>query len=398
MPWKECSTMDQKRFFITEWQTGVFTVTELAVRFGISTKTAHKYINKFKKDSWKGLQEGSRRPHSSPNKTPAHIEDILVKIGEKYPLFGPRKVRNRAIELHPDIDFPAITTVADILVRNGRPTQKRAPARRRIESINRYAEALFPNHIWTTDYKGDFLLTNSKRCYPITLCDMCSRYILGIQAHKSTNLKDAKRFFIWAFQEYGMPLFMLSDNGSPFAAAMAPARLSRLSVWWIKLGIQPIFIDPASPQQNAAHERMHRELKKWTALPPGKNFKQQQDKFDEFRVIYNDIRSHEYLNDDTPWQHYYTSDRKYTGDFVDFTYPDNVIPKRVSRNGAIRWPGDRWLGISTSLIEETIGLEPIDLNTWCVWFHNTRLGYFNEDKLRLVDYLGRSVRNKHFKA
>ncbi len=383
--------MDQKRFFIREYESDQFKVTELAERFGISRKTAHKCIKRYLEGGLDGLNERSSRPLNSPTKTPANIEKQILELRKQKPRYGARKLIKILSRDNPDTIYPPVSTVNSILKRNG--LTKTIRRRRRIKAVNIFSVATHPNDIWTTDYKGEFTMKNGKRCYPLTLCDMYSRYIVSIKGLYSTDLIDAKAFYKQAFKDYGLPHNMLCDNGTPFAAAQSLARLTRLSVWWIKLGITPVFIDPGCPAQNGKHERMHRELKAETAKPPAYDMRAQQRKFNRFKNEYNQYRPHEALNDDTPSQHYQISPREFPNRIKPYEYPLEFNVRRVSRNGAIRWPGDRWLCISTSLIQENIGLEEINDGFWCVWFCNIRLGYFDEKKLRIEDDLGRYKRN-----
>ena len=194
-----------------------------------------------------------------------------------------------------------------------------------------------------------------------------------------------------------MPKYILTDNGVPFVGATAVARLSKLAAWWISLGITPLHMDPGCPQQNGKHERLHKDLKADTAVFPKATMAAQQRKFNAFVKEYNTYRPHEALDDDTPAQHFKKSKRKYTSKIIPYNYPEHCVVRRVSRNGAIRWPGDRWLTISTTIMEKYVGLERIDLNKWCAWFHNIKLGYFHERNLRIEDYKGRITRSHRAK-
>jgi len=391
MPWKETTKMDEKLFFIKEYATHKYSITELTERFNISRKTAYKYIKRFKDKGLVGLQDRSSRPHHFPAKTPVEIEEQILLLRKKRPRYGARKLKAILERENKGITYPPVSTINSILNRNGYTNIVKR--RRRIKPKNIYSVSSHPNDIWTTDYKGDFKMLNGKRCYPLTLCDMFSRYIIGIQGMYTTNLKDAKAFYIRMFQKYGLPNYMLSDNGIPFAAAQALARLTRLSAWWIRLGITPIFIDPASPAQNGKHERMHRELKADTTKPPATNLQGQQRKFNHFIDEYNTYRPHEALKDDVPAQHYTKSLREYPNKIEPYEYPNTFQTYRVSKNGAVRWPGNKWLYVSTSISEYEVGLEEIDDGLYCVWYCNVRLGYFNERKLRIEDYRGRLKRN-----
>ena len=277
MPWKERTKMDEKLFFIRDYETDQFTVTELVEEYEISRKTAYKYINRFKEEGLDGLQIRSTRPLTSPHKIPNEIEKQILAIRKKKRRYGARKLKAVLERENKGTAYPPISTINGILSRHNLTNAPKR--RRRIKPLKIYHKASHPNDIWTTDYKGDFRMLDRVKCYPLTITDMYSRYIIGLKGMVSTNYKDAKSYYILMFREYGLPHQILSDNGAPFAAPQALARLTRLSAWWIRLGIKPVYIDPASPWQNGKHERMHRELKADTTKPPAKNMHGQQIKF-----------------------------------------------------------------------------------------------------------------------
>ena len=390
MPWKERTRMDEKLFFIRDYEAGCFTVTYLAKEYNISRKTAYKYIKRFKEEGLDGLQNKSSRPHRSPNKVSKEIEREILKQKKKDRFFGARKIKNK-LEEKVGSDCPAKSTIHNVLKRHGHTNAPKR--RRRLRPLNVIHEANEPNDIWTSDYKGDFLTLDRKRCYPLTVVDMYSRFIIGIKCMPSTNYLDAKSYYIALFREYGLPRQMLCDNGSPFAAPQALARLTRLSAWWIRLGILPVYIDPGSPWQNGKHERMHRELKMETTKPPAKNISGQQIKSTNFRKKYNTYRPHEAWDDDKPVNHYSRSLREYPERIEPYVYPDHFILKNVTKNGAFRWPGDKWVYVSTSIPNQYVGLEELDDGFYCVWYCNVKLGYLDESKLRIEDDLGRLKRN-----
>jgi len=244
-----------------------------------------------------------------------------------------------------------------------------------------------PNDIWTADYKGHFKMGNRQYCYPLTVCDMHSRYLLGCEGHEAISLERTKRYFTKLFNEYGLPQRIRTDNGVPFASS-AIARLSTLSVWWIKLGIYPEQIEPGKPQQNGKHERMHRTLKKEATIPPEKDLRTQQKRFDAFRKEYNTERPHEALEMRTPESVYTASPRTMPKKIEAFDYPSYFEVRRVSRNSGIRWR-NKYVPVSSTLAEEYIGFEEVEDGIYNVYFNELLIGRFIEEDLRIRDVIKR---------
>jgi hypothetical protein len=248
-----------------------------------------------------------------------------------------------------------------------------------------------PNSVWSADFKGQFKTRDGIYCYPLTVQDGFSRYLLGCQGLLGTRFVDTKRVFSRLFHEYGLPMRIRTDNGVPFAS-MALGRLSQLSVWWIKLGILPDLIEPASPQQNGRHERMHKTLKEDTTIPPAGNRSAQQRRFNEFRIYYNQVRSHESLDDKTPASVYEASPRPMPSRLSSPEYPAHFEVRKVSTNGGIRWHS-AWVNVSHLLGGEYIGLEEIAAGVWAVHFGPVSLGWLHIDKGAILDHDGSSSRN-----
>ena len=249
-----------------------------------------------------------------------------------------------------------------------------------------------PNEIWTADFKGEFRTLDGIYCYPLTIADGFSRYLMGCQALPSTAHEGAKPVFRRLFQEFGLPRIIRTDNGVPFATN-AIARLSRLSVWWVRLGIYPELIEPGRPQQNGRHERMHRTLKAETTRPPAGTQRGQQRRFNRFRNEFNDLRPHEALDQRTPSSLYKSSPRPFPKRLPLVVYPDHFEVRLVSRNGGIRWSSN-WVNVSHVLGEQYVGLEEVDNETWTVYFGPIELGRLNERDLKITDALGRKARKK----
>jgi hypothetical protein len=249
-----------------------------------------------------------------------------------------------------------------------------------------------PNAVWTTDFKGEFKTLDGYYCYPLTVVDGFSRFLLGCQGLYSTSYEASKPVFVRLFKEFGLPNIIRSDNGVPFATT-AIARLSKLSVWWIRLGIFPELIEPAHPQQNGRHERMHRTLKEETTHPPAANQRAQQRKFNDFRYEYNHLRPHEAIGLKPPASLYVPSNRPYPKKLPPIEYPDHFEVRYVSGNGGIRWRS-RWVNVSKTLFKQYVGLEEIDNGLWSVYFGPIELGRLDEKDFRIEDILGRKSRRK----
>jgi len=377
--------------FIEDWKLSVFDFAELCRRFGVSRKTGYKWLRRHRELGGKGLEDRSRRPHRSPHRTDAGTMERIHQWKRHHATWGAKKLLKTLRRKDPWRRWPAISTVSAYLKRNGLVVAKRrrdfpghAPKPQTPMSA--------PNEIWTADYKGEFKTRDGIYCYPLTVVDGFSRYLLGCQGHASTATGPAKEVFLRLFREYGLPRIIRSDNGVPFATT-ALGRLSRLSVWWIKLGITPELNEPAHPEQNGRHERMHRTLKAETTRPPRANRCTQQRAFNEFRQEYNFERPHEGIDMETPASLYVRSSRAMPDRPSALEYPGHFEHRLVSENGGIRWNGE-WIGVTHVLAGELVGLEPIDDALWEVYFGPVKLGRLDERTMKLHDLLGRTRRRK----
>ena len=308
MPWSQTSPMDQKTQFIADYLRKVLSVTELCDLYGISRKTGHKLIDRYVREGPAGLEDRSRKPRHSPNHTPEHIEQALLETRRRHPSWGAKKLLTLVHKAHPRWELPNRSTVCEILSRNGMVPKK--PRRRRIGHPGKPGSVILaPNDVWSADFKGQFKTGNGRYCYPLTVTDNFSRYLLSCQALNSTAVDEAKPVFTRLFKEYGLPKRIRTDNGVPFATTTL-ARLSRLSAWWVRLGVMPEFIEPGKPQQNGRHERMHLTLKAETTRPPAYSLAAQQRKFNVFVDEFNNERPHEALGQHTPASHYEPSPRE----------------------------------------------------------------------------------------
>jgi len=298
MPWKEAGPVLERMRFIEDYLSGFYTITELSARYGVSRRILHKWLARHDTDGARGLVGRSRAPLSIPHRTSETLVAEIVAFRHRFPFMGPRKIFARLSELHPEVDWPAASTIGDILRRAGlvAPGRRRNPPAHPLRA--RTAPAA-PNDLMTIDYKGEFLLGNHRYCYPLTIVDYVSRFILACEGFPSTQYQHTREVFEHVFREHGLPWAILSDNGSPFGSP-GLARLSRLSLWWIRLGISVERIVPGHPEQNGTHERMHRTLKAQTTRPPESTFERQQQRFDYFRHEYNNERPHEALGQKRP--------------------------------------------------------------------------------------------------
>ncbi len=381
MPWNETTKMRERERFIGDFEGGLFGMSELCQRYSISRKTGYKWIERFEEEGPTGLADRSRAPGSCPHQTPDEVIDRLIDARLDHPRWGARKLIPWLARRNPRVAWPAPSTAGDILKRYGLVCDRRR--KRHLNAIpHGRTQPERPNHLWTTDFKGQFRTRDGIYCYPLTVADGFSRYLLGCRSLASTRSSPTRSSFTDLFRRYGLPEAIRSDNGVPFAAATAIGRLSRLSVWWIRLGIRPELTKPSHPEQNGAHERMHRTLKAETTRPPAGNRGAQQKKFDSFRHEYNYERPHEALDQKSPADLYEPSPRPFPQHLPQPEYPGHFQVRLVSRNGGIRW-NSRWVNISHSLLEEYVGLEEVDDGVWSLYFGPVLLGRFHERTLTL---------------
>lgn len=389
MPWSETTTMDAKVAFIRDWQSQKFEVTALCAMYGVSRKTAYKWIERYMSEGPDGLWDRSHAPKHAPNRTSAEVEQAIVQQRLRHPSWGPKKLIWTLEKWQPRLELPSRTTVAEILKRNGLVLAKRRP--RPVGHPGRPNMTVSrPNDSWSMDFKGQFRTGDGRYMYPLTVTDNHSRYLLACKGMPGTLLEPTQQELTRVFKEHGMPNRMRSDNGVPFAA-YSLGRLSRLSVWLLKLGIVPELIEPGKPQQNGRHERMHRTLKDETLKPPAANAVVQQRKFNAWRREFNEDRPHEAHDGLTPNDVHESSPRLMPSKLLAPEYPDRFEVRYVSANGGIRWR-KRWVNVSSVLIGEHVGLEEIDDGQWDVYFANYRLGRLNERFMRIEDCLGKLKR------
>jgi len=370
--------MDERMRFVARLMEGE-KMAVLCREFDISRKTGYKLFNRFKNSGIEGLTDRSRRPYRHANRLPFQIENLILQLKEKHSSWGAQKIRDKIKLLHSSIHLPAISTVHAVLDRNGL-VGDRGKKRYRAEGTM-LSNATRPNDLWCADYKGEFMLADQQYCYPLTITDFTSRYLLCCDALGTTKEMYAFTVFERAFKDFGLPLSIRTDNGIPFASPSAFFGLSRLSVWWLRLGIGIERIKPGNPQQNGRHERMHLTLKKEATKPPAKNLLQQQEKFDHFIEYYNNERPHQALNGRCPAQLYRTSTRPYTG-LGELEYPLHDRTITVTQCGRI-CIGRRKINLSQVFAGQNVGIKEIAEKIWLVTFMHYDLGFFDHETGRV---------------
>ncbi|MCF7824828.1 MAG: integrase core domain-containing protein [Candidatus Marinimicrobia bacterium] len=378
--------MDLRQQFISLALNRDHTVTELSNLFNISRKTGHKWLQRFYAEGASGLMDRSRAPKHIPNQIDPTAILYLLHLRQKHPKWGARKCRQHAEKWASHLDLPCESTVYRYMRLQG--MTKKKPRRYKPGHPGRpFTTPKQPNDIWTTDFKGHFKLLNGKYCYPLTVMDEYSRFVLEVKGLESTGYNGSIPRFVRLFKEFGLPKAIKSDNGIPFATN-GLTRLSKLSVLWIKLGIEPILIEPASPQQNGKHERMHRTLKADCTIPPSRHMNTQQKRFNSWKSEYNYERPHDALEGNTPMDLYRPSENVMPDKLPKPDYPDHFEVRYVSANNCIRWES-KWVGICSALAGEHIGLEEVDNNTWAVYFFWKRIGFMDVKTRRIRDPYGR---------
>ena len=375
MPWSVAMPVSPRWEFVEEAERGLYTMSELCARYGISRRVGYKWRARYQAEGLAGLTDRSRRPARSPTALGADEAAHYLALRRRHRTWGPRKLL-AWLELHePDVAHPAASTLGALFRRAGlaRPRRRRPlpghPGRPTYTSD-------VPNAIWTVDFKGQFRTGDGQWCYPLTVVDYASRFLLGCQGLARPTHALTRPVFHRLFERYGLPERIRSDNGVPFATS-ALGRLSALSVWWIKLGIVPELIEPAHPQQNGRHERMHRVLKAETTRPPAASGPAQQRRFHRFQAEYNTERPHEALGGETPGHCYTRSVRAYPRELVPPSYPGHFQVRYVSAHGGIRWQ-NRWVNVSHVLAGEDVGLEEVADGVHSVYFGPVLLGRFSE--------------------
>lgn len=374
MPWKECSVMDEKVKFVARLIDGE-KMAPLCREFNISRKTGYQIWERYLRFGQEAFIEQKRTPYRYANKLPYQIEILILDLKKEYPHWGAPKIREKILRKHSDIKVPAISTIHAVLDRHGLVKSELRKKRYKAEGTP-LIHVNNPNDLWCADYKGEFMTGDQRYCYPLTITDYSSRFLLSCEALSSTKEDYAFAVFTRVFKEYGLPLAIRTDNGIPFASGNSLYGLTKLSVWWLRLGIGIERIRPGNPQENGRHERMHLTLKKETTRPPGDNQIMQQEKFDDFIRVFNFERPHQGLQMKYPSEIYKPSERQYKGiEPVFYPFHDKTI--QVTKCGRIcerNWK----VNLSSAFAGQQVGIKEVEDGIWVVSFLDYDLGYFDE--------------------
>ena len=382
MAWKETCVMDERVKLINDYLSGDYAISDLALAHGVSRKTVYKWIGRQATGGWAALADASRAPRSHPNAVAVEIAQAILELKARRPLWGAPKLRHKLLEKFGPELCPVESTVSELLRRHGLSRVGRR-RHRAVPSEQPFAGCLGPNEVWCADFKGWFRTGDGIKCTPLTISDAYSRYLLCCQGlDGQTGLVTVRPLFIATFREYGLPGAIRTDNGPPFATT-GLAGLSALAVWWVRLGIGLERIEPAHPQQNGRHERMHRTLAEATARPPRANSRAQQKTFDGFRQEFNQERPHEALEQNVPARIYGPSARPYPERLPDQRgYPDEWEKRSVRKGGQIKWKG-KDIRLSNALWGQEVGLKAVAEGQWDIYFEALKLGRFDEQKGRI---------------
>jgi len=379
MPWKECHVMDERLRFVARLLEGE-KMAGVCDEFGISRKTGYKIFQRYQTVGLHGLTDRSRRPYRHANQLPMAVEKAIVRLKKEYPSWGAPKLRERLKQRWPEVACPAISTVHAVLDRHGLVRRRRRRVRGpRAGTPLSWPET--PNALWCADYKGEFLLGNHRYCYPLTITDFATRYLLACEALSTTQERYAFSVFERAFQDFGLPEAVRTDNGVPFASAHALYGLSKLAVWWLRLGIRLERIAPGHPEQNGRHERLHLTLKTEATRPAAPTVLQQQARFDTFTHRFNHERPHQALDMQTPASRYRPSARCYQG-LDELEYPFHDWTAIITTCGRICW-NRRKINVSQVFAGQKVGVKQVSEHIWLVTFMDYDLGYFDDETCRL---------------
>jgi len=374
--------MEEKLRFVFDDERDEPTMTELCQRYGIARETGYVWLRRYRQSGIAGLKERERAAERHPNQTPAEIEQMVLELRQAHMRWGPRKLKRILERDEPGRTWPAASTMGELLKREGLvvPRKKR---RKTAPYTDPLAHADGPNRVWCADFKGWFRTANGERIDPLTISDAYSRYLLRCQAVEKTDSARVQAIFEAAFREYGLPQAIRTDNGAPFAST-AIAGLSRLAVWWIKLGIVPERIEAGHPEQNGRHERMHRTLKQEVAMPPAPDRRAQQRALESFRKEYNEVRPHEALQMQTPAGVYAPSSRAYPRQVQEPEYPSTMLVRSVHAHGHFRWKNRQDVFLSEVLWGERVGLLPSDERWYTIYFAHVPLARFDSWQRRVL--------------
>ena len=382
MPWSQPDLMSLRLEFVAEALARRQSFTALCAQYGLSEKTGYKWLARFRTHGPAGLHDGSHAPATCPHRTAPAVRDLLCACRRAHPTWGAKKLRSVLAAQHPTVAWPALSTITTLLRAADLIVPRRRGPRTIPSPVAPFLTATTPNALWTIDYKGQFTTGDGHYCYPLTIVDSASRFLLACTAQRRISTANVRRVLEDCFRTYGRPAALLSDNGVPFASPTAPRRFSALSAWCVTLGIRPLLTQPRHPEQNGRHERMHRTLKAEATRPPARTVRGQQQKFDAFRDEYNTLRPHEALGLTPPAQHYRPQPtRTLTG--TPYVYPPGDLLRRIAPSGVLNWHRHQ-LYISTALAGHEVALRPVSAHLLNVYFADYLLGTIHLDALRFL--------------
>lgn len=394
MPWRETDAMSERARFVIAVREHGMSVAAACREFGVSRPSGYKWLRRYDEGGVAALADRSRAPGTSPHATPEPVIGRLVELRHRFPDWGPKKLRAYLSALEPETPWPAASTIGDLLTQRGlvepRCSKRKAPAL----STTPLSHADRPNALWSADFKGQFRLGCGEYCYPLTATDNFSRKLFACHALTGTDGAGAIPVFDRVFRDEGLPDAIRTDNGSPFATTSLGG-LSELSVWWLKLGIRLERIVPGHPEQNGRHERMHLTLKRATTRPAAFDSTEQQNRFDQFRFVFNEERPHEALEMKTPSSVHTRSARSYDGQAPDPEYPNHDLILRVRSSGQLQF-GSQALSVGKPLAGQLVGLLELDDDCWLLSFAGLELGIFRRGatKVEPVETPGQHWRTK----
>lgn len=385
MSWKEVDKVEQRARFVLRYLNGE-RMTDLCKEYDISRKTGYKFYDRYQRYGFEGLADRSSRPGRIARKTNEFMEEYVLAIKNKYPTWGPKKIKAKLEQTYAGVLIPAASTIGCILDKHGLVLKRSRRMKRAYYHSDTLSNSENPNDIWCIDFKGQFRTTDNKYCYPLTISDHYSRYLIACEALESTGQEDSYQVFRQAFQEYGLPKMIRSDNGTPFASANALYGLTKLSAWFLSLGIKLERIEKGHPEQNGRHERMHRTLKQDCLRPAANNILKQQEVFDRYMDIYNQERPHEALGQKVPAALYRKSAITLCEN-KELLYAMHDHVRYVSATGAIKL-SDHKIQISSALAGRAVGLRELD-SSWLVSYADYDLGFISKDlyKFGSLEYI-----------
>lgn len=388
MPWQESSPMSERLAFIKACLDRKKRIVDVCDEFGISEKTGHKQLKRFREEGIEGLKDRSHAGLTHPYRITPEVRERVIALRKKYPLYGAQMLRDWLTQHEPEVRWPAASSIGELLKRCNliHPTKRRHRDEERAALDTGRTRALEPNAVWTADFKGEFRLKRGcgPYCYPLTVLDLHSRFSLGCTGLETTAVAPTEQIFVRLFREYGLPRVLRTDNGVPFAQPNAIGRLGRLAFWWVRLGIRPEHTTPATPSENGAHERFHKTLKAATTKPSSATLRAQQRRFDDFRAEYNTHRPHSSLPDHRPPGQFYTSSpRPYPKRLPPLVYPDTWAVRLVQTNGFIKWR-NKEIFLSTNIAGDYVGLVETDGDRFAICYGALQLGHIEAEANRFT--------------